>query len=207
MLAFSYFMLSLLNTTEGAITGFIHSYGYVAIFVLMALESASLPIPSEVVLPLVGLFSAQGVINPYLAFIVVFVAGLLGMAIDYYIGYYVGKEVIYKHLRAFRVKKETLDAFDAWFSKNGAFAVFVGRLLPEVRGLVSLPAGFAVMPKRKFFFYSAIGTLIWDIVLMSFGYYALDSGSAYVTLIAVGLLATILYAIYALAMSRVIKRR
>ena len=108
-----------LSSISGGVPGIINTYGLLAIFVLMVLESASLPIPSGVVIPLAGLLAAKGLFNPYLAFTVILVAGIIGMTMDYYLAYFVEKDIIYRHLRAFRVKKEHLDAFDMWFERKG----------------------------------------------------------------------------------------
>ena len=130
----------ILNFTYSTISGLIAAHGYASIFFLMLLEAASFPfVPSEVVLPAVGFFIAEGSINPILGFAAAMLGGVIGMAIDYYIAYFLGKELIYKHLRWFHIKKEQLIAFDNWFAKNGDFAVFVSRLLPVVRGLHQLP--------------------------------------------------------------------
>ena len=192
----------ILTGAEGIITGLMYSYGYLALFVLMVLESASLPIPSEVVIPIAGLLAAKGVFNAYAAFAVMLVAGIIGITIDYYIAYYLGKDVVYKHLGMLHIKKEHLEAFDRWFERNGAFTVSVGRLLPEIRGLVSLPAGFAEMPRRKFYAYSIAGMAVWEAALMVFGYYALNAHSAYVVMVAVALFAIVLYAVFRIGMKR-----
>ena len=155
------------------ITNLLMGYSYLGIFVLMALESASLPVPSEVVLPAIGYFAAKGYISLYLGILAAVVGSMIGIAVDYYIAYFVGKAYVYKHLQRFHIRKSSLDAFDAWFERNGSFAVFISREIPIVRGLISFPAGFAQMPKRKFFLYSLFGTIIWDVVLALFGYYAL----------------------------------
>lgn len=192
----------MLSGLSSFVTNFVNTYGYLALFVLMVLEAASLPIPSEVVLPLAGLLAAKGILNPYLAFVVALAAGIVGITIDYYLAYFLGKDVVYKHLQRFKIKKETLDNFDKWFERNGTFTVFIGRLIPEVRGLVSLPAGFAGMPKKKFYTYSIIGMLVWNTVLMAFGYYALNSNNAYVAMISIAILAVALYVIYRVAVKR-----
>lgn len=196
---------SILGPLAAYLTNFIYSYGYIAIFVLMTLEYASLPIPSEVVLPLSGLLVAKGVFNPFAVFFVTLFAAVVGMAIDYYIADFIGKDVVYKHLGKLRMKKESVEAFDSWFSRNGAFAVFICRLIPEIRGLVSLPAGFAAMPKRKFFAYSVAGAVIWNVALISFGYFALNVTNAYVILGSIAVFAIVLYLIYVVARKRMMK--
>ncbi len=185
-----------------AITAFIKSYGYLAIFVLMAMESSSLPVPSEVVLPLAGLFAAEGILSFPIAFIAAFIGAVVGSMIDYLIGYYIGKEIIYKHLGFFHIKRHTLDSFDKWFEKNGIAAVFFTRLVPVLRTIVNFPAGFAKMKLKDFLAYSIAGIIIWDLVLMLFGYYLLSAHSAVIILAAIGVFALLLYIVYKLAMKR-----
>ena len=175
----------------------LRKYGYAALFILMILESASLPIPSEVVLPVAGLFAVQGIFNFYFTLVIVVIAGIIGISIDYFIAYFLSKDVVYKHLQLFHIKKETLENFDRWFNRNGVFAVFSMRMVPVLRGLVSFPAGFAAMPKKQFYAYSILGSLIWDVILMSFGYYALQ-GSTTEIIIVIGIVGIALYAVYLL---------
>ena len=75
-------------------------------------------------------------------------------------------------------------------------------MLPEVRGLVSLPAGFTKMPKRDFYLYSIAGTIIWDVALLSFGYYALNANNVYVAMVAVAIFAIVIYALYKLTVKK-----
>lgn len=196
------FILSLITNSSNAISAFIKSYGYEAIFVLMALESSSLPVPSEVILPLVGLFASRHILSFYLALVVGLLGSILGALVDYAIGYIIGKDVIYKHLRLFHLKKESLDNFDKWFEKNGLAAVFLTRLVPIARTIINFPAGFAKMNLKEFLAYSIAGMVIWDVVLMAFGYYLLSSSSAVVVLASVGVFAILLYVIYRYTMGR-----
>ena len=197
------FMLSILSgllaNSTAIIQNLITNYGYLAIFVLMTLESASLPIPSEVILPLSGYLAAKGSLNFYLAFASGMLGAIAGLAIDYAIGYYIGKDIIYKHLQLFRIKKKTLDEFDAWFDSNGIAAVFLSRLIPEVRALMSFPAGFAKMPLKEFFSYSIAGAIIWNLVLMLFGFYLLSADSAVIVMASIGIFAIALYVVYKIA--------
>jgi membrane protein DedA with SNARE-associated domain len=181
------------------------SYGYLALFVLMLLESSSFPVPSEAVLPLAGLLSSRGIFNFYIAFAVALVGSICGMAIDYYIGYYLDKDLVYNHLRYLHIKRVDLDAFDKWFERNAVAAVFLSRLIPVARTVMSIPAGFARMPLKKFFAYTIAGTLIWDAVLMYFGFYLLSAKSASTILASVGALAIALYLIYVLFLRHVRK--
>ncbi len=195
-------MASITSIFSGVATSSaLSKYGYVALLLLMVLESASLPVPSEVILPVAGLLAVQGIFNFYFALVVVVIGGIIGISIDYFIAYFISKDVIYKHLQLFHIKRETLDGFEKWFNRNGTFAVFSMRMVPVLRGLVSFPAGFTAMPKKKFYTYSILGSLIWDVVLMSLGYYALQ-GSIAEALIAIAVMGVALYAVYLLVAKR-----
>lgn len=167
------YIISIITGSSLAILGFVRTSGYAALFFLMVLEGSSLPVPSEVVIPAAGLLAAEGVLSLPLAFFAVLFGNVVGIAIDYSVGYFLEKEVVYKHLMRLRIKRSTLDAFDSWFEKHGSFAVFVSRMLPEIRSLMSFPAGFARMDPKRFFFWSILGSMIWDYLLILFGYYAL----------------------------------
>lgn len=195
---------SILSGATSVITSIMQQYGYFGIFGLMLLEGASLPIPSEVVIPLAGYFAAQGALNLPLAFIAVLAGSVAGLLIDYYIGYFLGKGVVYKHLKFFHVKQKTLDSFDAWFNRNAVAAVFITRFIPEIRALMSFPAGFARMPMKKFLAYSVAGNIIWDSVLILFGYYLYGQQNNLVVIFgAIGLFALVLYMIFRYTMKKI----
>jgi membrane protein DedA with SNARE-associated domain len=202
------FISLLITHSYATISTFVKSYGYLAIFVLMAMESSTLPIPSEVVLPLAGLFAANGLLNFPLAFIAALLGAIVGSMVDYVIGYYIGKDIVYKHLRLFHIKKESLDNFDAWFAKNGVAAVFLTRLVPIVRTVINFPAGFAKMKLKVFLAYSIAGIVVWDLVLMVFGYFFLSTKTnSVVTIMAsIGVFAILLYVVYKLATKRMRKK-
>ncbi len=203
---FSSLLLNIFSLTYGAVTALISQYSYYAILVLMLLEAAAFPVPSEVVLPAVGYLAATNQLNPPLSFAAVIIGGIIGMGVDYYIAYFLGKDVVYRHLSLFHVNRERLEAFDDWFAKNGAFAVFITRLVPLVRALINFPAGFAQMPARKFFVYSIAGTLVWDVLLIGFGYYALSLNSFPMVIASIFLFALALYAVYHFTMKRIKKK-
>ena len=195
--------ISIFTSSYATITALITKYGYAAIFGLMLMEGSSLPVPSEVVLPLAGLFAQKGLMSVYIAFLAALLGSIGGLIIDYCIGYFLGKEVVYKHLHLFRIRKESLDRFDAWFERNGTAAVFISRLIPVVRTFMSFPAGFARMNAKKFFSYSIAGTAIWDVVLIAFGYYFLSAKSATYVLTAIGIFAIVVYLIYHIFTKRI----
>ncbi len=198
--------ISGISTTVAAMAkAWVTSYGYVGVFILMLMEAASLPVPSEVVLPLAGLLAHNGALSFYLALAAAIIGSMVGSVVDYAIGYYLGKEVVYKHLRLFHIKKRDLDSFDAWFDKNGLAAVFLTRFIPVLRTIINFPAGFAKMDFRKFLAYTLLGTVIWDVVLMAFGFYLLSARRASVALAAVAVFGIALYAVYRFAASRMRK--
>jgi membrane protein DedA with SNARE-associated domain len=196
----------LLNFTYSNLSWLVYTYNYYAIVGLMTLEAASFPVPSEVVLPIIGYFAEKNILNIYIALLVTFFSSFIGMAIDYYIAFFLGKDVVYRHLGIFHIKRKDIDAFENWFAKNGASAVFFSRFIPIVRGLINFPAGFALMPQKKFYAYSMLGSVIWDTVLVLFGYYALSSQSIQVIAISVAAFVIVLYVIYTIAVERISKK-
>ncbi len=198
--------MQLFTASYATITSLFHLYGYFAVFGLMLLEGSSLPVPSEVVLPLAGLFVQKGLMNFYIALAAALLGSIGGLAIDYYIGYFLGKEVVYKHLHLFHIRRESLDRFDDWFARNGNTTVFVSRMIPIVRTWMSFPAGFARMAPKRFFAYSIAGTFIWDVVLMAFGFYFLSAKSGLVVLFAIAVFVVVIYLIYHFSMRKMGRR-
>jgi membrane protein DedA with SNARE-associated domain len=157
--------------TQG-VTATVQSWGYVGLFVAMALESSSLPIPSEVILPFAGYLVSQGLLNFWLAVVVSTLAGVAGSLIDYFIGLK-GMSVLAKRstLRSLLYSKGRMDTAERWFEKYGAPVVFLSRMVPGFRTLISFPAGAVKMPLSKFVAYTTAGCLVWDIVLIYLGMY------------------------------------
>ncbi len=198
----------------GAINAFLHplsayllalivAHPYPALVILMSLEGAALPIPSEVVIPAAGFLAARGTLSLPFAFIALLFGNLVGQAIDYSLGYYIGKEIIYKNLQKLRIKRRDLKAFDAWFLRNDVAAVFISRMLPEIRSIMSFPAGFVKMSPPKFFLWSMAGSAIFDFVLILFGYYALGGTTGYILVTLIGLFLLGLYIAYRYGTGRI----
>jgi membrane protein DedA with SNARE-associated domain len=159
----------------------IRDYGYLAIFVLMVLESACIPIPSEVTMLLGGVAAnatfAQEVLGPgtpHLNLLVVGLLGTLGNLVGSWIAYWVGKAggrpLVERWGRYVFLRPHELDRAEAWFADHGQAAVFVSRLLPVVRTFISLPAGVAEMPVARFSLYTFAGCLPWTFALAGVGY-------------------------------------
>lgn len=151
----------------------IQTTGYLGIFGLMTLESVLIPIPSEVTMPFSGFLVSQGVLNFWLVVIVASVANLVGSLIAYYIGYFLEEAVlvnlIKKYGKFILVTPKDYDDAKHWFTKYGDKIVFISRLLPAVRTVISLPAGVFQMNIKKFILYTLVGSFIWSVVLTYVG--------------------------------------
>lgn len=150
----------------------VQSWGYTGIFVLMLLESSSLPIPSEVVLPFAGYLISKGILNVWITVPIATAAGITGSLIDYYIGLK-GVQSLAKHKILGRVilSQTQLKIAASWFNKNGASMVFFSRLIPGFRTIVSFPAGAVRMKLPKFIVFTTAGCIVWNVILIYVGYY------------------------------------
>ena len=144
-------------------------WGYLAIFILMTLESAGVPIPSEVVVPFSGFLASRGRMNFWLAVSVATLANVLGSTAFYYVGNMAGEPFIHRYGRYLRLSREHLESVKAWFNRYGSATVFVGRLLPAVRTYISLPAGVGGMRMHKFLTLTAVGSFLWNLMLAYVG--------------------------------------
>ena len=152
------------------------SAGYAGLFALMVLESASLPVPSEIVLPLAGYLVSINAMDFWTAVAVSTVASLVGALIDYYIALKLGRPFVVRALRVFRVHEGSLDRAEKWFEKSGQWTVFAARFVPVLRTVISLPAGLFRMGLKPFVAMTVAGCLIWSIFLIYAGFLA---GSAW----------------------------
>jgi membrane protein DedA with SNARE-associated domain len=151
------------------ITTTVRSLGYLGVASLALLENLFPPIPSEVVIPLAGFVAAEGELSLW-GVIAAGTAGSLAGAMAWYeIGRRVGERRlrawVTRHGRWLTLGPRDVDRAQRWFARHGGTAVFLGRLVPGIRTFVSLPAGFAGMPRTAFVLYSAAGTLIWTAAL------------------------------------------
>jgi len=144
-------------------------WGYLAVFILMTLESAGVPIPSEVVVTFSGFLVSRGRMSFWLAVLVATLANVLGSTAFYYVGNMAGEPFIHRYGRYFRLSREHLEAVRAWFNRYGSATVFVGRLLPAVRTYISLPAGVGGMRMHKFLTLTAVGSFLWNLMLAYVG--------------------------------------
>ena len=151
------------------ITGVIERLGYGGVALLTFLENLFPPIPSEVIIPLSGFVAAQGRLRLEVVIAAGTAGSLLGTALWYAIGRRVGEQRLRHWIERsgkwLTLSPSDLDRAQQWFGRHGRTAVLVGRVIPGVRTLISLPAGFSRMSMGEFFVLSAIGTLVWTTAL------------------------------------------
>lgn len=146
--------------------------GYAGLFLLMAMESSAMPIPSEVVLPLAGYLAFLGKMNLGFAVADATAAGLAGSLVAYYLSLKLGRPVVYGLLGRLGVSATRLDDGERWVDSKGAWSVLVGRFIPGVRSVISIPAGVLKMKLAPFVVLTALGSLVWSVVLIYVGYSA-----------------------------------
>jgi len=151
-------------------TDVIGDYGYYAVVVLMVLESACIPIPSEVTMVFGGFLVSRGRLDFFWVGMLGTLANVLGSWLAYWVGLVGGRPLIERWGRYIFLRKHELDRAEVWFEKHGEAAVFVSRLLPVVRTFISLPAGVAKMPFAKFTVYTFLGCLPWTFALTWAGF-------------------------------------
>lgn len=151
-------------------TEVIGDYGYYAVLVLMILESACIPIPSEVTMVFGGFLVSRGRLDFFWVGMLGTLANVLGSWLAYWVGLVGGRPLIERWGRYIFLRPHELDRAEVWFEKHGEAAVFVSRLLPVVRTFISLPAGVAKMPFVKFTVYTFLGCLPWTFALTWAGF-------------------------------------
>jgi membrane protein DedA with SNARE-associated domain len=165
--------------SSSTLGNFMQNYGYASLFALMALESASLPVPSEVVLPFAGYLVYLGLMNFWLAVLVSLAAGLTGALLDYYLARWLGRPFVLGILKLFRLHKSSLDRAEGWFRRSGEWTVFAARFIPGLRTVISLPAGLFEMELRPFVIMTAAGCFLWSVILVYAGFLAGTAGTTY----------------------------
>lgn len=160
------------------IRDFLDQFGSAGVGVLMLLENIFPPIPSEVVMPWAGYSVSQGDTS----FVAVVAAGsigsFLGAVFWYWLARWVGKDRLANWIEGhgawLTIRPKDLDQVDAWFEDWGAYAVLICRLIPGLRTLISVPAGFAEMPVGRFYLFTALGTVAWTSILAGLGWWLGD---------------------------------
>lgn len=155
------------------IIGVISSMGYGGIVLLMAIESACIPLPSEIIMPFAGFLVSKGEMTLFGIALAGAIGCVVGSIPAYYLGMFGGRPLAEKYGKYVLISKKDLDMADRWFAKRGEIIIFIARLLPGVRTFIAFPAGMARMNMTRFIIYTFAGSFIWCWVL---GYIGMKAG-------------------------------
>jgi membrane protein DedA with SNARE-associated domain len=155
---------------------YMSNLNYFTIALLMAIESTFMPLPSEIVIPFAAWKAAQGDLNVFMVVLFGTIGALTGSLINYFLAKYLGRPIVYRFAgssvgRMFLLSEEKVKNAENYFIRNGKSSTFIGRLVPGIRHLISIPAGLARMNLRDFVLYTFVGAGIWNVVLAVIGFY------------------------------------
>lgn len=150
---------------------------YWTVFLLMAIESSFIPFPSEVIIPPAAYMSAQGEMSPIGVMVAGIAGSLVGALVNYYLAYFLGRPLVYSCVRhkvgrLLLLSESKIKKAELYFDRKGALSTFIGRLIPGIRQLISIPAGLSRMNIGIFLFYTALGSGLWIAVLFALGWWA-----------------------------------
>ena len=180
----------------------IFDWGYFGIFIMMAIESSFIPFPSEIVLIPAGYLASQGDMTLGMIMAAALGGSMVGAFINYFLAFTLGRKILQRYGKYFFIKEEALVKMENYFEKHGHISTFIGRLIPGIRQLISIPAGLAHMNLVTFSTYTALGAGIWALILTLLGYFIgenqelIDTYLKQITMGVVGLLAIIGFIYY-----------
>ena len=148
----------------------IEQYGLISIFLIVMLEYANFPLPSEVVLPFIGIMVSKGNIDFGLALTISIIGGIVGSTINYLLGLYFGKPILKYMMKKYPKTRYSIKSSMWWMNKYGKISVMLARVVPVARTIISIPAGINKMNINIFVLYSTIGISLWNTVLIFLGY-------------------------------------
>ncbi|MBU1218091.1 DedA family protein [bacterium] len=192
----------MLREMAQAIVDLIFDWGYLGIFLLMAVESSFIPFPSEIVLIPAGYLASSGQMNIFAIMGSALGGSLVGAFINYYLALLLGRKMLKKYGKYFFIKESAVDKMDAYFAKHGHISTFIGRLIPGIRQLISIPAGLARMDLATFSIFTTLGAGIWAFILVMLGYFIgenkelLDTYLKQITIAVVGILVVLGFVYY-----------
>lgn len=169
-------MMELIQTV---VDWYMANLNYFTVAFLMTIESSFIPFPSEVIIPFAAYKAAEGDLNVFLVVLAGTGGALIGAIINYYLAKYLGRPLVYKFAdsdlgKVLLLSKDQVVHAEEYFIRNGKSSTFIGRLVPAVRQLISIPAGLANMNIKDFIIYTTAGAGIWNIILAVIGYYIYD---------------------------------
>lgn len=184
---------------------FVENANYLFVFVFMVIESSFIPFPSEVVVPPAAyLAAARGDMN-VVAIVAVATAGaLVGALVNYFLSMLIGRPIVYKFAdsrlgHALLIDRDKVEKAEAYFDRHGAVSTFIGRLIPAIRQLISIPAGLTRMNIWIFMIFTSLGAMVWNAILAGMGVWlahtvsyddlfaAVEKYNGYLTLAGIGL--------------------
>ena len=168
-------MGSWLELAAGWIVARVRDWGYGGIFTMMFVESSFVPFPSEVALIPAGYLASKGHMDPVLATAVGVAGSLAGAMLNYALALWLGRPVLERVARYFLVGHAQFESAERYFDRHGEITTFLGRLVPGIRQLISIPAGVARMNLSRFALYTALGAGIWSAILVAIGFIAGES--------------------------------
>ena len=159
----------IIEVLSAFIVAVISALGYPGVVLLMGIESACIPLPSEIIMPFSGYLVSTGEMNLWGVAVAGAVGCVLGSLVAYWVGMYGGRPFIERYGRYILLSRHDLDIADRWFAKYGEIIVFVSRLLPAIRTFIAFPAGVARMNLTRFVIYTFAGSLPWCLGLAYVG--------------------------------------
>ena len=159
----------IITLLAGFIIGTISRLGYGGIVLLMAIESACIPLPSEIIMPFSGYLVSTGEMNLWLVGLAGAVGCVLGSLVAYYAGAWGGRPLVEKYGKYILISHHDLNLADRWFQRHGDITIFIGRLLPVIRTFIAFPAGIARMDLWRFNLYTFVGSYLWSLGLAWIG--------------------------------------
>lgn len=159
---------------------FVDHASYIFVFLFMTIESSFIPFPSEVIVPPAAYLACTNTgagqdMNIWMVTVVATLGALCGAFINYYLALWIGRPVVYRFADSkvghiCMINREKVDKAEAYFDKHGAISTFVGRLIPAIRQLISIPAGLSRMNPARFAIFTALGALVWNVILALLGW-------------------------------------
>jgi membrane protein DedA with SNARE-associated domain len=160
----------MLREAATALVELIFDWGYLGIFLLMTIESSFIPFPSEIILIPAGYLASKGEMNIWMIMFSGLSGSMAGAFINYYLALALGRKILKKYGKYFFINENALQKMDDYFAKHGHISTFIGRLVPGIRQLISIPAGLASMNLVVFSTFTALGAGIWAAILVALGY-------------------------------------